>query len=432
MNAQDKSRYFIFGEPYKATAIVMPHESPDSITANILFRISYETLQFRKVKLKGQESYTAYTDVKIDFTDTTGVVRGRTQWKDTIVTYDYAETIDKNLWVEGAYTVNLPKIDYTASLEFDNRSKYRNNEIDLLIKGNSGFEFEDGDFSVMYSYRLGSEGIYDPMIARNTILFNSEGALINIVSQSSNPKSAYRYICREIDSSVSIDYEDDNTANLDVYFSGAPAIIENKIPSLRRYRDELSLSNSTLDAGEKTTLNFEIVLPPNKLKPGSYEMLLFDELGTDTLSMEFAVIWEDMPQSLTDIEGAIEYMYYILSDEEYERMLDLPPKERAKAFDAYWERIDPSPTTPFNEAEFQYFCRVDYAYFNYKTLVQRDGAKTDRGKIYILYGKPDRIDETFDDDDDSLIKWRYNKLNKEFEFKAVSTGIYKLIAINEI
>ena len=37
--------------------------------------------------------------------------------------------------------------------------------------------------------------------------------------------------------------------------------------------------------------------------------------------------------------------------------------------------------TPYNEEMAEYFSRVDYAFYNFQTINQKDGAKTDRGKI---------------------------------------------------
>ncbi|MES2766695.1 MAG: GWxTD domain-containing protein, partial [Bacteroidota bacterium] len=100
---------------------------------------------------------------------------------------------------------------------------------------------------------------------------------------------------------------------------------------------------------------------------------------------------------------------------------------------SYWRTKDPSAQTSFNEALAEYFNRVDYAFFNFQTIEERDGARTERGKIYILHGKPTSINRTFDPGKPVTERWRYeNKVKKEFVFEAITEGRFKLKEVVEI
>ena len=100
-------------------------------------------------------------------------------------------------------------------------------------------------------------------------------------------------------------------------------------------------------------------------------------------------------------------------------------------FDEYWKTKDPTPITPFNEAMSQYFSRVDYAFFNFQSISQIDGAKTDKGKIYILYGKPDKIDSEFINNRQEEV-WTYTNFKKKYYFSTIATGLLKLSKIEEL
>src|ERR1044072_2772472 len=82
---------------------------------------------------------------------------------------------------------------------------------------------------------------------------------------------------------------------------------------------------------------------------------------------------------------------YIITDEERKAFKALKTdEERDQFIEQFWLRRDPDPDTPENEYKDQYFERIQYA--NEKFTSGIPGWKTDRGRIYITFGKPDEID----------------------------------------
>jgi len=82
---------------------------------------------------------------------------------------------------------------------------------------------------------------------------------------------------------------------------------------------------------------------------------------------------------------------YIITDEERKAFKQLKTdEERDQFIEAFWLRRDPDPDTPENEYKEQYFERIQYA--NEKFTSGIPGWKTDRGRIYIMFGKPDEIE----------------------------------------
>ena len=82
---------------------------------------------------------------------------------------------------------------------------------------------------------------------------------------------------------------------------------------------------------------------------------------------------------------------YIITDEERKAFKVLKTdEERDQFIEQFWLRRDPDPDTPENEYKEQYWERVQYA--NEKFSSGIPGWKTDRGRIYIKFGKPDELE----------------------------------------
>jgi len=86
-----------------------------------------------------------------------------------------------------------------------------------------------------------------------------------------------------------------------------------------------------------------------------------------------------------------EDVVYIITDEERAAFKQLSNDEERDAFiEAFWQRRDPTPDTEENEYKEEHYARIAYANEHFAAGVP--GWKTDRGRIYIMYGKPDEIE----------------------------------------
>jgi GWxTD domain-containing protein len=82
---------------------------------------------------------------------------------------------------------------------------------------------------------------------------------------------------------------------------------------------------------------------------------------------------------------------YIITDQERKAFKALKTdEERDQFIEQFWLRRDPDPDTPENEYKEEYHRRIQYA--NEKFASGIPGWKTDRGRIYIMFGKPDEIE----------------------------------------
>jgi len=79
---------------------------------------------------------------------------------------------------------------------------------------------------------------------------------------------------------------------------------------------------------------------------------------------------------------------YIITDEERKAFKKLQTDdEREKFIEEFWRRRDPDPDTDENEYKEEYYERIAYANEHFSSGIP--GWKTDRGRIWIMYGKPD-------------------------------------------
>jgi len=83
---------------------------------------------------------------------------------------------------------------------------------------------------------------------------------------------------------------------------------------------------------------------------------------------------------------------YIITDEERAAFKRLQTDEEREQFiESFWLRRDPTPDTIENEFKEEHYRRIAYANEHFASGVP--GWKTDRGRIYIVYGPPDEIDD---------------------------------------
>ena len=82
---------------------------------------------------------------------------------------------------------------------------------------------------------------------------------------------------------------------------------------------------------------------------------------------------------------------YIITGEERAAFKKLTTDdEREQFIEQFWERRNPNPGSPENEFKEEYYRRIAYANEHYASGIQ--GWRTDRGRIYIMYGPADEVE----------------------------------------
>ncbi len=127
--------------------------------------------------------------------------------------------------------------------------------------------------------------------------------------------------------------------------------------------------------------------------------------NSDFLRSNYANMREDL------VEKEFEITTYIRTASEtatYNKLTNL--NDKRKFMYEFWLRRDPNSSTPQNEYKIDYVKRVLEADASFKEQT-REGWQTDRGRIYVLYGRPDDIERyPFEANKKQHEIWRYEKL----------------------
>lgn len=128
-----------------------------------------------------------------------------------------------------------------------------------------------------------------------------------------------------------------------------------------------------------------------------------------------------------------EYASLIMTRVEKNIFNHLPDKESRKEFiQDFWDKRDPTPDTEENEYREEFYRRIEYA--NQRFKEGPPGWKTERGRIYIYLGPPDKFEEFFVHNEvdfkgervrGSIIVWFYYRYNLAIRFMDVKgNGTY--------
>ncbi len=133
--------------------------------------------------------------------------------------------------------------------------------------------------------------------------------------------------------------------------------------------------------------------------------------GEGVLATEYALMDE------SQLDSEFEKCRYIKIGDEGDQYETLQGAEAKRIFlVAFWRRRDPYPATVVNEAKRDYFERVKYANEVFRSSF-REGWKTDRGRVYILYGPPDDYDRHPSEIDAKPFQiWFYHQIQGGVEF----------------
>jgi GWxTD domain-containing protein len=203
--------------------------------------------------------------------------------------------------------------------------------------------------------------------------------------------------------------------------TGKPTIVVDTIVRVFSYpgipevlNDSSSIIIDFTPVDGKTT--YAIPLRVSKIRQSRYEVTVtFPDSSSSTTS--FGTRWLDMPRSLTDLEIATLPLQYLLQEKEYGELRRGSRTTRIKKFEAFWSSKDPTPETAFNEMMAEFYRRVDHTISAYRTLKEPNGSLTDRGKIFILYGRPTTTDRQLRPGTVPKEIWTYDNLKKTFIFE---------------
>ena len=199
----------------------------------------------------------------------------------------------------------------------------------------------------------------------------------------------------------------------------------NGVEKFRKNRNFNSNSNSIADVGTIKISDFV---------SGVYTLVVDVKDGSKStnISKKFYVYnpnkIDSNQISVTDTEDILHSDFFALSEEEldlifkkseyiaaeaekkdWKRLTNIEAKR--KFLDKFWKARDENPSTPINESKISYFDRVAYSQSKFSGLSNKDGWLTDRGRVYIIYGKPSEIERYPNESEKKPYEiWRYENL----------------------
>lgn len=135
----------------------------------------------------------------------------------------------------------------------------------------------------------------------------------------------------------------------------------------------------------------------------SSDTLLSTQTLTDLENEYLLSEYPKMPEKQVDSE--FKKAIYLMSDQQKEKYESLKSIDEKRMYMfKYWKVIDPYLTKK------EYFYRIEFANKNFKSDF-KDGWKTDRGRVYSIYGKYDDIERfPYEGSTRAYEIWSYNKI----------------------
>ncbi len=169
-------------------------------------------------------------------------------------------------------------------------------------------------------------------------------------------------------------------------------------------------------AGGDTFSYAYMTIPNNRFRNTGFEVVIFDG-ETEIASRAFQTLWIDIPRSLLNVDVAIANMEPILDQDTFRELRRGNQQARERKFREFWNERDPEPERYFNPLMVEYFSRVDQAFRRFSTP-NTPGFQSDRGKVFLRNGEPDRIERFFPTNAPATEVWTYG--SRRFVFEATT------------
>jgi GWxTD domain-containing protein len=160
-------------------------------------------------------------------------------------------------------------------------------------------------------------------------------------------------------------------------------------------------------------------IPLERLDTGTYLFTAIVTQGALKSVKEFSykVLWPLKPRSLSDPKLAVDALKLIATEEEIGQMSAFSSIKSRKAFQEFWHKRNPDTTHAYNSIMAEYYRRVDESIKNFSATDEKDGYRTDRGHVYILFGAPSITNRLLKPNTAPTEIWTYENLKKRFTFR---------------
>ncbi len=423
----DINFYKDFHKTFYLNVVAFPNPDLDSADVLFVYRYSTANLTFEKVPTDGTSKLIATGLLEIVLRDSVGVIFRSFFANDTIIRYSETAYDENTYDVVGYVRVRLPLANFEIEASLFNRGNFKVKTLKTSFK-----ETKLGNFSFfppIFCSKLENKNFLHTVGAGFDFSKRDKIILFPVVATKSN-FGKFFYRIKSIEEKTSrIQW------NKSVDVSNELRFVSHFLPEINFQNGELELKFSgegKSGLAESKLMFFEIPIDEKLAYPQKYKLSIFKDLSkSDSIEFDFLIVWERVPFSLRNVDYAINLASYVFDDKEIEELKAKKRDEKLNALFELWQKLDNDTTTLFNEAMEIYYNRVDFAYFNYQTVDEQDGAQTSRGKIYILFGKPDSVFREIQKDNVIVETWEYQAHRKKFVFRS-KDGKFDLVEVINI
>lgn len=375
--------------------LIVPEDSLNNLY--FYYKVANQSLVFEKKENNFESNYR----IMLETFDDLNKFTERDIIYDTIKVNNYADTRAQNFFCEGIIQFKVPNSSLKINLSFNDlvaSKEYLFNDIKLDVK------------------EIKSKKILEPILINNkkTLCINDS---INLLGNYGRfipfNENSYDLIIPVIDTSIqSINVEVIGTITKNKYEVKDYFISKIKIDTCNG-QNYLSFSKDNF----YITKNFIIKNFTDKYYDESIKITVKNPLDEKSeQSFNKIIYWENRPISLLNIEFAIKALGSIEKYEVVDSLLMAKTNTPEEKLFNYWKKYDPDTSTIYNELMTEFYRRVDYAVQNFSSFGANDGHFTDRGKIYVKYGKPSFINRSSNVSGEMTEVWTYKNLNRKFIF----------------
>ncbi|MFH1941927.1 MAG: GWxTD domain-containing protein [bacterium] len=379
IQGQDTFRNLFFHKLY-----IKPVERSDSVSVTLFTKVANDLLQF----VLRDTLYTAQYELTVVIHNDKGESIAGQIKKSKIVSYTFMETNARNIFDRLRTDLLLMPGKYTLFIELlDSESRQP-------LRKNEQFQVPD---------------IFSKSLATTDILFFHDQN--DIIDEKHKPFPEFPVVHSLSDSSFWAEFFICSN-NLHRTVRLTHTILDREAHPIISEAKDIFLESRIQQV--KLNLNQDLTF-------GQYTLSIKLKSGTDESVLEspFYIRWKTHTTMLPSLAQAVETLQYIMESDQWNQLKQLPEKQQKEMIDKFWKERDPDPNTEENELEEEYYQRVNFASQNFASWQgDMDGWRTDRGRIYIVFGPPSDVERPSapSGGQSSYEIWYYRNLQRRFIF----------------
>ena len=412
----------------------MLSDDSTKVRLDVSYRIPFDFFIFVRDSSNPENfPFIARADLTVELLDSNGVSRARQFIRRAMNVSEPPKARGDGEFLRGILSFSLPAGVYTlvtevADRESDRKTFDNSRKITVASPNDPALEYSDIILTEPFAARFDSTTAFIPISFGGDVPFGSDfsgvfGCRTPVPAESLRfPWTLHRYVPETKDSVFCLG------DTLGIVHSLKGAILEPP-------KGGREMSYRAVGASSGCFSLIGIPLRGETLEQGNYRLSVTvrGDGHERTLVRFFSIRWLTMPFSLRRPELALAATRYIMSDGEYKDLASQNAAKQSMTIEEFWKKRDPTPGTAYNEAMAEYYSRADEASVSFSTVRGINGIQTDRGKVYILYGPPQKTERHLAPSSAPREAWRYPALSRMFVFVDESrSGDYHLFSVDTL